>query len=492
MPAAPGTRALSWGAGLLAVPLATAAGWGRPHWWALVALGLAVMLAELVAGHLAPDGGRRLSLTESAVAAAIVLAPGGWLVAPVGLGVLAARAVRRQQVPTPGFDAARLVTATATAVAVAVQLSGGVSGAGLGRVRVAAAVAGMMAFWLVSQLLVVAAAPSAPGRGRRRVRRLWAGAPAAALHSAGASSLGLLVGWLALHEPAGLLGLVIPVVLLVLSYDAQATGEAECRLFAELASAQQLAAGQLVDVSAHAVLGTAARVFGATEVEMVLLGADGPVRYAGDSGGVTRRRVDSTAFDSPWVLEALGNGGISTGTTADRPYCSAVVGSSGDRSRPLAVLVARRPSGTVRFGRREVRLAGRLAELAESWLAPAGPMSQDGVAGSPVGTGAVAQGLGGAGLGWQSVPTLALLRDSASRLSSLAGCPAGPDPVGEIVEELHSAERAVASLLGGLAMATALELADRAELISADPSPAQRAAQEWTTTGMLHCAEAAS
>lgn len=486
-PPAPAARFLSWGAALLTVPLATAAGWGRPHWWALLVLAIAVALAELAAGPLGSGRERRLSLTDGAVAAAVVLAPGGWLVVSVALGVLAAQGVRRQPPIAPGFDVARLALATATAAGVAVQLSGGVAGAWRGGVRVAAAVAGMLAFWLVNHLLTVAAEPRATGR--RRSRRLWADAPAAAMHSAAASSLGLLVGWLALHQPAGLLGLVVPVVLLVMSYDSGAAAAAEGQLFAELAGAQQRSSGGLVDVSAQAVLTAAARVFGAAEVEMVLLGADGAVRYAGDLRSVTRRRVDSDAFDQPWVLQALGTGGISTGTVAGRPYCSAAVGSYGDPTRPLAVLMARRPPGGIRFGRRDVRLVGRLVELAEPWLSPAGPTMPVEV---PASLAEIAGAAGPGGLGPQSGPALTLLRDSAHRLSSLAAGPNGSDPVGEIVEELHAVERAVASLLGGLAMATALELADRVEVSQADPSPAQRAAQEWTTTGMLHCAEAAS
>ena len=66
--------------------------------------------------------------------------------------------------------------------------------------------------------------------------------------------------------------------------------------------------------------------------------------------------------------------------------------------------------------------------------------------------------------------------------------PEGPDPVGDIVGELHAAERAVASLLGAIALAADPELArasTRDEL--ALPTADSRSADDdvWTTTGVL-------
>lgn len=447
------------------------AGWGRPTWWALSGLAVAVALAELTAGPIGPDpDSRSLSLTDGAVAAALLLAPGGWLVPAAAAGLLVARRVLHQ--PVRRVDVARLAMATATAAAVAVRLGGGVAGV----------VAGMAAYWLVGSLTVVPVV--APRVGRRL---LPPGVTLKAVHCAGASSVGLLAAELALRAPAGLLALAVPVVWLALSNDARSVCAAESRLFAELARGHQLAGGSL-DVSAQAVITAAGRLVAAGEVEMVLLGADGPVRYASDGGAVSRRRVEADAFDQQWVIQALGTGGVRTGTAEGRPYCSAVLGRFGDLTGPLAVLVVRRPAGAPGFGRRDVRLVRLLVRQAECWLPDGGPTAVAGAFG-PRGAVELAEATEA---GPHSSHDLTLLRDSARRLSALTAGPADSEAVGQIVEELHSVERAVASLLGALAMTTAQELADRAELTQADPSPAQRAAEEWTTTGVLRPVPAGS
>ena len=102
---------------------------------------------------------------------------------------------------------------------------------------------------------------------------MWASAPLAAVHSAGTSSIGLLAAWLAEHAPLGLFGLVVPLLLLWLSYDEQTARAAEARLFAELARLQEPASGRSVDVSAQVVLTAAARLFGGADVEMLVLDA---------------------------------------------------------------------------------------------------------------------------------------------------------------------------------------------------------------------------
>jgi hypothetical protein len=76
----------------------------------------------------------------------------------------------------------------------------------------------------------------------------------------------------------------------------------------------------------------------------------------------------------------------------------------------------------------------------------------------------------------ETVPALAVLRESAHRLSRLATRYDGPDAVDEIVTELYSVERAVASLLGAIALAS--------ETVTGPTAPARTEA-EWTTTGRL-------
>jgi len=81
----------------------------------------------------------------------------------------------------------------------------------------------------------------------------------------------------------------------------------------------------------------------------------------------------------------------------------------------------------------------------------------------------------------ETVPALAVLRESAHRLSRLATRYDGPDAVDEIVAELYSVERAVASLLGAIALASETAVAGL-ELTSTGSVPARTEA-EWTTTG---------
>lgn len=304
------------------------------------------------------------------------------------------------------------------------------------------------------------------GRGRRAVA-------AAALLGALAGSF--LLGWWTLQWPAVPAALVVLVAGVGLGGYLRALGSAETRLVGELADGQQRIGGGSVDVSAHVLVTAAGRQLRSSEVEMVLLGVDGPVHYAGDGVTVIRRRVEPDAFDQPWVLQALGRGGVRTGVAGGQPYCSVAIGSFGDLTGPLAVLVARRPAGAPHFGRRDARVARLLASHAERWLSDGVPVALVGAFGP---RGAVDR----AAAASDPAPDLTLLRDSARRLSSLASGPAGPEAVGHIVGELHAAERAVASLLGALALTTVHEFSDAAGL---DSPPRQRAVEEWTTTGVL-------
>ena len=457
-----------------------AAGAG-PAWWAVPVLAAVVAGSELAVVHLTFGRQRySFSCTEGALGAALVFAPGGWVALAVGLGVLAAQLVRGQPALKVQFNVAQFVAGSAAAAALAVGLGGSLG----------AACSAMALFWLVNHLLVGTAVALTSGRSPRDL--LVTSAPMAFLHSAGNTSVGLLAAWLATNAPLGLFGLLVPMGLLWNSYDQQTRRAAEARLFAELARGQEEATGRSTDTSAQVVLTAAARLFGGADVELVLFGAEGPMLYTGDEYGVpVRRRVDPDTLDSPWLLRALGSAGISTGSHEGRPFCSAVLG---DLEQPLAVLVARRASGSAAFGRRDVRLAEVLVGQAEAWLSMADLTARhrDAEARLTDVEGA-ARALGD--LGADTVPALAVLRESAARLSRLADRPSGPGAVDDIVEELHAVERAVASLLGAIALASEPDLAGQGrELEEVDrrtverpagvPTPGRRAT-DWTTTGTL-------
>jgi hypothetical protein len=443
-------------------------GWGHPAWYAVPLLAIAVGAAETAVVHLSFGRQRwTFSLTEAAIAVAFVHSPRAWTILAVAAGVLFAQLVRHQEQLKVEFNVAQFAAATALGASFAHLVGGGVPGA----------ISGMGVFWLINNLMIASAMSIMTKQKFRSL--LWASAPLASVHSVGTSGIGILAAWLVINGPLGLLALIVPLLLLWISYDEQTARAAEAQLYAELARLQERSGGRSVDVSAQVVLTAAARLFASDDVEMVLMAADGPVHYAGDADGVVRRRVDADALDEPWVLRALGERGAVTGTENGRPWCATALGG---QEAPLAVLVARRPVGASGFGRRETMLAEVLVQQAESWLSIAElAASRDEALAHAEAAEDAARALGD--LGADTVPTLAVLRESANRLARLAATE-GPASVHEIVDELHAAERAVASLLGAIAIAAETDLG-RGIPIDVDGQSAPRAGADWTTTGVL-------
>jgi hypothetical protein len=470
-------RTIGGSAVALSLVVAVSAGWGSPRWWAVPLLAIVVTISEIAVVHL--QFGRQrwtFSLTEGAIAAAFAVAGGSWPMVAVAAGVLVAQSVRHQPRLKLEYNVAQFAAGTALGAAMSTALGSGISGA----------CAGMGVFWLVNHGLVAVAVAVTT---RRPIGGfLWDSAPLSAIHSAGNSSIGLLATWLAINQPVGLLGLLVPMGLLYTSYDQQTRRSAEARLFAELARGQEEATGRSVDTSAQVVLLAAARLFGGADVEMVLLAEDGAVRYAGDEYGVRmRRRVDPAAFDEPWVLGVLGNRGVRTGVEDGRPYCSALIG---EPDNPLAAIVARRVAGAAGFGRREAMLASVLVQQAQSWLSVAElTVERDEARDRVTSLDQTSRALGD--LGAHTAPALVVLRESANRLARLASTPEGEDPVGDIVDELHAVERAVASLLGAIALAADTDLADdvRNAAVSGPVGAATRGISDWTTTGTIDLAD---
>ena len=464
-------RLVGWSSLLVAAIVSGLTGWGDVPFWSVPALALAVAASEIAVVHL--QFGRQrwtFSLTEAALGAALVLGPGAWTVVAVGLGVALAQTVRHQPHHKREFNVAQFVVATALGQALAGALGGG-PGGGLGD-RVAATGAGMVVFWSVNYLLVALAVSLTSQRPFGSL--VLSSAPLSALHTAGNTSIGLLAAFLVTAAPLGLFGLIVPLALLWSSYDQQACRSAEARLFAELARGQAREIGRSSDVSAQVVVTAAARLFGGADVELVLLAADGPVRYVGAETGVPeRRRVGSDVFDEPWVMKALGERGVSAGHDGTRPYLSAVLG---DPDSPLAVLRAQRGAGSAAFGRNELRLSKVLVGQAESWLSVAELAARSRAAAARLDVaGEAARAL--SDLGSATAPALLVLRESADRLARLAESAGGVD---DIVEELHLVERAVASLLGAIVLAAEPDL-----LQATENAPPARPGTDWTTTGVL-------
>ena len=458
-------RAVALGTALVGVLAAALDSWGAPSWYALPLLVLGVAAAEIAVVSL--QFGRQtwtFSLTESALGAAWVMGTGNWTPLAVLLGVLIAQTVLRRPTLKKVFNMSVFATGAALGSLVAGAVGGGVPGA----------IAGMGVWFFVNFTLIAVAV--AVTSNRPLLPMLVTSAPLSAVHMAGNSSIGLLAAFLALHAPLGLFGLVVPLALLWSSYDQQTRRSQEARLFAELAAGQERLTARTSDTSAQVIVSAAARLFGGADVEMLLLAADGPVRYAGDESCAPQRlRVDAEVFDEPWVMRALGARGVAIGSESGRPWCSAVLG---DPETPQAVLIARRPAGSAGYGRREVRLAEVLVVQADSWLSVSDLSDRarsDRARAEVVGHAARALG----DLGAATAPALTVLRESADRLARLAEADGGVD---DMVEELHLVERAVASLLGAVALNADPDLMS---LHGQGPAVPVRPAADWTTTGVL-------
>ena len=262
--------------------------------------------------------GGGLSFTFGALGIALLLSPGAWVALGVLLGAVAAVVARRLPRVRAEFAVAEL-TATASVGVLVTHATEGSAGS------LGAAIIGIAAAWLVRHTLVAAAVAFT---SRRSIFQVFAGgAPASLLHTAGNAATGMLAGWLAVCAPLGLLGLVVPLLLLWSMFELQARQSAEADMFAELVRGQEQASGRSVDVSAQIVVTAVARVLGGADVELIVNGVDGPMRYAGDESGTPdRRRVSPDVFDEPWVMRLLGGSRVLTGEEEGRPFCAALVG----------------------------------------------------------------------------------------------------------------------------------------------------------------------
>ncbi len=356
----PAVLALTVVAAAAALGLSLATPFGHPALWALPALGLAIAVTEL-AGASVQVGRQQwhFSVTDAVLALVLVLAPGTWVVIGLAGGVAVAQLLKRKAAPKIVFNMCQC----AASMAAACLVQHVVLGADVPRLSAAAAA---IATYCLVQTALVAAIVSVTTR-RSPLRVLGSNAPLAIVHTAGSASVGLLAAWLTLTAPAGLVGLLVPVLLLWSSFDQTSRRAAEARLFAELAHGQEQAGGGSVDVSAQVVVTTAARLLGA-DVTLLLFASDGLLQYAGDEHAAPRReRVPVSAMQQHWIPEVL-SGGVVLGVAEGAPSCGMRVGPA---ERPMALLYALRRPGDGAFSRRDASLARVLIQQAETWLSVA-------------------------------------------------------------------------------------------------------------------------
>lgn len=459
--------AVTAAASVVAVVAGLGTRWNGPAWWVLVALALSLAMAERRRARFFIGGQEfTFGLGDPLLAAGLLLRPGSWLIVAYGVGACLAMGLRSWQPIKLAFNVSNFSGSTALAVVAAVGLGGGLPGA----------VAGTLVFIVANNAL--AAFPVAMTSGRRYRSLVSDIGVITLLITVGNASMGLLGGWLLVTQPLGLFGLVVPSGLLWWSLHQQSERAAEARLFAEIARGHETILGTSVDTSAQVVVTAAARVFGGAEVELLFRHPDGPVRYRGDEHGLSiRSRTEPDAFSAPWVLRALAARGPLVGVEGNRPFASLVLG---DVDRPLAVLIIRRLERASGFTRADMQLAEVLVTQAESWLSVADLTVRADHARSEVEAYRAANQVLG-DLGADAAPALVVLRESADRLSRLANRFDGAHPVTDIVAELHAVERAVAALLGAVAMTTPTAN----DSVGTHPEPVA----EWTTTGRLESAD---
>lgn len=425
-------------------------GWREPAAWAPLVLASTVALGELGVVHLPVRGQRwSLSCTDAVVVAVLVLAPGGWAVVALAAGVLVAQLARRQPILKLAYNVAQVAAAMLAAVPVTLLVRGHGQ-------DMLAAVAGIAIFWVVNFALVtVAITLSGGGRGSGGV---LSAAGLSVLHLAGNTSVGLLAGWLLERAPLGLPALLLPVGLLWWAYQQQTWRAAEAALLTELARNHGQGAGSSADACARAVLGALAPLLPGAQVEVVLLAADGPLRYRWESAteSVAHSYAGAESLDDPIVLQALAGPGMVSGRAGPMGWCAVLLGPVVD---PAGVLVASRALAAGRFNPSEHTLIRLVANQAQSWFVASGSVLARSVAENAVAAaGEAARALGD--LGARTVPSLARLREAASRLARLTHLPAGGTgaDVALIIEELRTVESAVASLLGAVALAAETDL----------------------------------
>ena len=442
----------------------------NPAYLPLIALLLAV--ASLLDVSLPVGGGHwQMRGSDAAGAALLVLCPGPglWVGAAAAAGalMLGAKLTGRRRWRSLDYAATSglLQAGAASTVTAALRYAGSMP--------VAAAIGGVLVAAFVRHAM---AAAGVALTSRRRLFGLLRSKVAVALFMAlGNGAVGLLVGWLFVHGPFGLGGLAVPGLLVVGTYELQARRGAEARLFAALATEQQHLAGRSLEQSVAVLMTVTARLLGGADIELLLSGPEGLVRYTGDESGVSgRMRSDPSAYDASWARQLLARGPVHVATDEGRPSCAFSIGTG---PTPRAVVVARRPLGVAGFQRRDVVLARALARQAASWLTPPPQLSTP------------------------RDPRLEVVRETARRILRSPEPAADPEWSSRLLDEVHSLERAVATLLGSVPDGTIPPQRDHrrgsreAEVPGplsaypefegepADEPPSQ--GPEWTTTGLL-------
>jgi hypothetical protein len=458
--AAVGSALLTWAPGVLGLP-ATDGGVLGCRVALIPAIALALALSSLLNVSL-PLGRAQWQVRglDAAGAALLLLCagPGLWIGTALAAGMLVvgSRLTGGRRWRSLEYATCSALLQTAVALTVTCALRFGEVG------PIPAAIVGLL-FGTITRHAMSAGGVALTAR-RPLLGLLLPRLPAELYTAGGNGAVGLLIGWLLGHAPFGVLGLAVPGLLVASTYELQARRSAEAKLFAALAIEQQRASGRSLEQSVTVLMTVAARILGGADVELLLSGPEGLIRYVGDESGVSgRTRVDPSAFDAPWVRQLLGRSSVRIALDDGLPSCAFSVGTGG---ATRAVVVARRPFGGSGFTRADAVFARALARQAYPWLTP----TQE--------------------LAMAANPRVEVVREIARRIL------AAPEPTDDpqwsklLLDEVHGLERAIAALLGSAPGGAIPSPRDNREPVTADgpvsedaPGPGTR--PEWTTTGRL-------
>ncbi len=198
--------------------------WGDPGVLGIVLLTVAIGFSNTALIHVTVARQRvSFTLTEGLIAGAYLMAPGSWIILPAVVGLVPMLVINKSSVLKIQHNVAQYIVATSVASFVVAALHG----------TIPACVVGMAAWWVASQIM--SAIPLSIMGGESLRKMLFEDAALQAVHATGTTSIGLLAAWLTINAPFGLLGLLVPIVLLWISFDEQTSKSGEARLFAELA-----------------------------------------------------------------------------------------------------------------------------------------------------------------------------------------------------------------------------------------------------------------
>ena len=453
-------------AALLVLPLNT------PSWWAFVGTAAALLLSHVRVVNL-PFGRQRWSFAweEIPVAAALLLAPGAWIVGATALGIAVAQVIRKQPRLKQVFNSVQLPAAACVGVAVALAVDG-----------VLGVVLAMAAFWAANTLQVTLAIWTRTDR--RFFEILVDGTPLMALHSATNVSMAILGYWIMTSNPLGLLALIAPGTLMVWAIIDVIARTGETQLLAELVRAHESRVSDATDEVVGALIQVGSRLVPDIEVELIVFTPEGPHLYRRQARGtVACHRMRVGDFAESWALAAATSAPV-TRTNDDTTEILLRVGRTGSTALGLVRMVTTRSPGSL--GRAEYQVLRMLARHAEASLSiDRAMLGRDDALQRANAAAETVRSL--SDISADTAPALRVLRESAGRLATLAAETHGNEvEVTQLVEELYAVERAVASLCGAVTLAS-IPGVDDDDLSDATRIVGTRG-EVWTRTGLLDAA----